>query len=120
MTATEKSDGTHSTVTFEYKSLTDEESEGAGITVCNECVRATNLGSKFTFTSLDDGKATKIDVQVAVDPKSHLSAFFVNLSLKKRPLVCIRGLMKEARHHLGRDGDVQVANTFFRLFPLKT
>jgi len=120
MRATENSDGTHSTVTFEYNSLTDEEIENTEIAVCNECVRATNLGTKWRFTSLDDGKSTKIDVEVAVDPKVPLSAFFVNLSLKKWPIVSVRGLMKEARHHLGRDGEVPVANTFFRLFPLKT
>ena len=121
MTATEKSDGIHSTVTFEYNSLTDEESESTGIAVCNGCVRATNLGTKWIFTSLDDGKKTKIELETAVDPKvPKLSTFFVNLTQKKWPLVSIHGLMNEARHHLGRDGEVQLANTFFRLFPLKT
>ena len=45
---------------------------------------------------------------------------FVNLLQKRWPQASLHGLMREARHHLGRDGDVQVANTFFRLFPLKT
>lgn len=121
MTATENSDGTHSTVMFEIDSLDDESSESTGIALCDGCVRATNLGTKWMFSSLDDGKKTKIELEMAVDPKvTKLSAFFVNLTQKRWPLVSIRGLMKEARHHLGRDGEVQVANTFFRLFPLKT
>ena len=120
MTASENSDGTHSSVTFEYTSLTDEESESTAIAVCIGCVRATNLGTKWIFTSLDDGKKTKIELETAVDPKvPKLSTFFVNLTQKKWPLVSIHGLMNEARHHLGRDKEVQVANTFFRLFPLK-
>lgn len=121
MIATENTDGTHSTVTFEINSLDDELSESTGIAICDGCVRATNLGTKWIFSSLDDGKKTKIELEMAVDPKvPKLSAFFVNLTQKKWPLVSIRGLMKEARHHLGRDDEVQVANTFFRLFPLKT
>lgn len=121
MTATENSDGTHSTVVFEYTSLTDDEINDAGIAVCDSCVRATNLGSKWIFTSLDDGTKTKIEAEMAVDPHmSNVSAFFVNMYLKKFPHVSIHRLMNEARHHLHRDGEVQVANTFFRLFPLKT
>ena len=120
MTAVENSDGTHSTVTYDFNSLTDEESDTLGIDLCTGCVRATNLGSKWTFTSLDDGKNTKIEVEMAIDPNMPtLSSFFTNLLQKRSPQVSLHKLMNEARRHLGRDGEVQVANTFFRLFPLK-
>lgn len=119
MTAVENSDGTHSTVTYDFNSFTEAESNTTGIPLCTGCVRATNLGSKWTFTSLDNGEKTKIEVDVAVDPQMpKLSNFFVNLFQKRWPQVSLHGLMKEARSHLGRDGDVQVTNTFFRLFPL--
>ena len=117
MTAVEKSDGTHSAVTYDFTSLPEEK---ADIPLCTGCVRATNLGSKWTFSALNKGE-TKIEVEMAVDPKMpKRSTFFVNLLQKRWPQASLHGLMREARHHLGRDGDVQVANTFFRLFPLKT
>ena len=120
MTAIENDDGTHSTVTYEFNSLSEEESEATGIAVCTGCIRATDLASKWTFTSLDNGM-TKITAEAAVDPNmSNLSSFFINLLQKNWPHVSMHRLMKETRHHLGRDDDVQVANTFFRLFPLKT
>mmetsp|Transcript_32789 Transcript_32789/g.55774 ORF Transcript_32789/g.55774 Transcript_32789/m.55774 type:complete len:295 (+) Transcript_32789:134-1018(+) len=120
MTAVENSDGTHSAVTYDFVSLNDEESNNTNIELCNGCVRATNLGSKWTFTSLDDGTKTKIEVDVAVDPKTpSLSTFFINLFQKRWSYASVHGLMKEARHHLHRDKDVLVANTFFRVFPLK-
>ncbi|KAL7534391.1 hypothetical protein ACHAXR_005840 [Thalassiosira sp. AJA248-18] len=121
MTAVENSDGTHSAVTYDFASLTEEEMNSTGIGLCTGCTRATDLGSKWTFTALDGGKKTKIELDVAVDPNvPTLSPFFINLLQKRWPHVTVHGLMKEARHHLGRDGEVQVTNTFFRLFPLKT
>lgn len=119
MEAIENDDGTHSHVTYDFTSLTDEESEAAGIEVCTGCVRAANLGSKWTFTTLDGGKKTKIEAEIAVDPKmSNLSSFFVNILQKQWAHASVHGLMRETRRHLGRDAEVQVANTFFRLFPL--
>lgn len=120
MTAVENSDGTHSIVTYEFESLSDDRSNSTGIPLCTGCVRATNLGSKWTFTSLDGGEKTKVEVDVAVDPAMpRLSAFFINLIQKRWPYATLHGLMEEARRHLRRDGEVQVANTFFRVFPLK-
>mmetsp|Transcript_15936 Transcript_15936/g.28812 ORF Transcript_15936/g.28812 Transcript_15936/m.28812 type:complete len:122 (-) Transcript_15936:229-594(-) len=120
MTAVENRDGTHSTVTYDFISLTEDESNSTGIALCTGCVRATNLGFKWTFTSLDGGKKTKIEVDVAGDPKTPtLSIFFINLFQKRWPYVSLRGLMKEAKHRLHRDGEVMVANTLFRIFPLE-
>lgn len=117
MSATENADGTHSEVTYEFVSLDDD--DHTGIALCTGCVRAKDLGSTWTFTSLDGGKKTKIEADIAVDYNMpHLTTFFVNLFQKRWPVSTIHGLMKTARHHLGRDGDVQVANTFFKLFPL--
>ena len=121
MTATENEDGTHSLVTYDYTSLATEESTATGIALCSGCIRATDLGSKWTFTSLDDGTKTKVEAITAVDPKMYSwSTFFVNLLQKSDAYVTMSRLMKETRLHLGRGDDVQVANTFFRLFPLKT
>lgn len=123
MTAIENRDGTHSSVTYDFTSLspTEEQSTSSNTTpLCTGCVRGINLGSRWKFTSLDDGKKTKIEADVAVDPKTpNLSNFFINNFQKAWPHVSVHGLMKVARHHLHRDGDVQVTNTFFRLFPLK-
>mmetsp|Transcript_22697 Transcript_22697/g.47435 ORF Transcript_22697/g.47435 Transcript_22697/m.47435 type:complete len:320 (-) Transcript_22697:436-1395(-) len=131
MTAIENRDGTHSKVTYEFTSLTPEEEldpTSQAPALCTGCTRGINLGSKWIFTALvdeDDGSrstttTTRIEAEVAVDPKTpNLSTFFINNFQKSWPHVSVHGLMKVARHHLHRDGDVQVTNSFFRLFPLK-
>ena len=79
MTAVENSGGTHSLVIYDFSSL-PEENNSTGFGVCTGCVRATNLGSKWTFISLGDGKKTKIEAEIAIDPQmSNLSNFFINL-----------------------------------------
>ena len=120
MTAIENPDGAHSSVTYDFISLTPTDEHATDIPLCSGCVRAINLGSRWTFTSLDDGRKTKIEMDMAVDPQSpNLSTFFINKFQKSWPHVSVHGLVKSARHHLHRDGDIQVTNTFFRLFPLK-
>lgn len=122
MTSIENRDGTHSAVTYEFTSLTPSEEESYSSTskLCSGCTRGLNLGSKWIFTSIEDGKKTKVEAQIAVDPKTpNLSNFFINNFQKSWPHVSVHGLMKVARQHLHREGDIQVTNTFFRLFPLK-
>ncbi len=48
-----------------------------------------------------------------------LSTFLANVFQKRWPYATVQRLMREARRHAGRDGEVQVANAFFRVFPLK-
>ncbi|KAL7533393.1 hypothetical protein ACHAWF_004480 [Thalassiosira exigua] len=120
MTAVENKDGTHKNVMYSFASMSNDDRKGTTIpALCVGCVRAVNLGSSWTFTSLNEGKKTKIELDVAVDPKiPRVSAFLVNQFQKRWPQVSLHGLVREARRRLHREGEVQVANTFFRLFPL--
>ena len=116
MKALENEDGSHSVVTYEFTSLVNTSDF---VLPCLDCVRATNFGSKWSFTALGEDK-TKVEVDVAVDPKApSLTTFFVNIVLKNWPHTTLHNLLKEARHHLHRDNEIQITNVFTRLFPLK-
>jgi hypothetical protein len=117
MKALENANGSHSAVTYEFTSLANTSDF---VLPCLGCVRATNFGSKWKFTALDeDEDKTKVEVEIAVDPKAPgLTTFFVNLLLKNWPHTTLHNLLKEARHHLHRDNEIQITNIFTRLFPL--
>jgi hypothetical protein len=116
MKALENEDGSHASVTYEFTSISNTSDFDIP---CLNCVRATNFGSKWKFTALDKAK-TKVAVDVAVDPKApNLTTFFVNnIVLKDWPHATLHNLLKEARHHLHRDDEIQITNIFTRLFPL--
>ena len=79
MTAIEH-DGKHAKVTYEFEPFDKNDDERNKFTTsCFNCVHGTKL-SKWTFTSLDDGKKTRIELEVATDPKiTTFSSFFVNV-----------------------------------------
>lgn len=124
MTAVENDDGTDSSVTFEYISLTEDEANSTGIALCTGCVRAVSLGSKWQFTALDDegggGAKTRVELEVAADPNSpSLSPFIVNMLKKRWAYASMRGLVTASKLHLGREREVRVTNILSRMFPLK-
>lgn len=96
MKALENANGSHSAVTYEFTSLTNTSDF---VLPCLGCVRATNFGSKWKFTALDEDK-TKIEVDVAVDPKAPgLTTFFVNLLLKNWPHTTLHNLLLQVRDY---------------------
>lgn len=106
--AVENRAGTLSSVTVNFESIDNNEN----IPVCRGCVRGVNLGSRWTFTSIEGGERghyTKIEADVAVDPLTpNLSTFFINNFQKFWPHVSVRGLIKVARQNLKSNGDVPV------------
>lgn len=127
MTALENSEGKHIKVIYEFEPFDEEENEpieemdnelDVFSTTCFDCVRGKKL-SKWVFSSLDE-KSTKIELEVAVDPKmSSFTNFFVNNYQKSWPHITMHGLINAARRRLHRDDEIQVTNVISRLFPIK-
>lgn len=117
LTTEEAPDGSGRTsVTAEYISYEEEDSK---YPLCHRCVRGENLGSKWKFTSLDEGSSTKVEVEIAVDPHiATLSPFFINSFQKRWPTATLHGLFGTVRHNLHRESDIPLRNVFHSLFPL--
>ena len=116
LTTTEDKDGGGRTsVEANFISFSDEKQE---YPVCNGCVRAHNLGSTWTFTSVEDGKKTKIDAEIVVDPHlKSLSAFFVNAFQKRWPHDTVHRLVNKVMADSNKHEDMlhQAAHTIHHL-----